>query len=176
MLFEPTAPKRTQLNNIGPMETASASWTDELSRTRAEFSAIKRKLTKILSALGAEQQHADGGGNRQPIPDPVRLLERISALESSMDQLEADCQDVCGKRQVLARETSDALLRNARLIQELSARTGCDIGDDSVDGEQSGGGMPTASGQFWTEDLAELARQREALSMPGSSSDNDAGK
>ena len=176
MPFELTTPKRTQLNTTGTMETASASWADELSRTRAEFSAIKRRLTKIVSALEAEQQHTDGGGNRQPIPDPVRLLERISALESSMDQLEADCQNVCGKRQVLARETADALLRNARLIQELSARTGCDIGDDSVDGEQSGRGMPTASGQFWTEDLAELARQRDALSMPASSSDNDAGR
>ena len=157
------------------MKTVSASWADELSKTRAEFAVIKRRLTNIVSALGAEQQNADGG-NRQPIPDPVRLLERISALESSMDQLEIDCQSVCGKRQVLARETADALLRNARLIQELSARTGCDIGDDSVNGEQSGGGMPTGGDQFWTEDLAELARQRDALSMPASSSDDDAGK
>lgn len=132
------------------------------------------RLSNIVSASGRESN--DDGGNRHPIPDPVRLLERISALESSMDQLEADCHTVCGKRQVLARETADALLRNARLIQELSARTGCDIGDDSVDGEQSGGGMLTESDQFWTEDLAELARQRDALSMPASSSDNDAGK
>lgn len=158
------------------MEKASNSWTDELSRTRTEFATIKRRLANIVSKLGAEQQHADGG-NRKPIPDPVRLLERISALESSMDQLEADCQNVRGKRQVLARETADALLRNARLIQELSARNGCDIGNKSVDGEQSGGGMPIGSDQFWTEDLAELARQRDALSMSASSSDDDdAGK
>ena len=49
----------------------------------------------MASAVGAEQQNADGG-NRQPIPDPLRLLERLSALESSMDQLEIDCQHVCG--------------------------------------------------------------------------------
>jgi hypothetical protein len=36
--------------------------------------------------------------------------------------------------------------------------------------------MPIGSDQFWTEDLAELARQRDALSMSASSSDDDAGK
>ena len=160
------------------MQQASASWTDELSRTRSEFAAIKRRLTKIVASLGeAPSTHtADDNNNRQPIPDPVRLLERISALESAMDQLEIDCQNVCGKRQALARETADALLRNARLIQELSARTGCDIGDGSVDGEQGGGTTAAESDPFWTEDLAELARQRDALGMSTTSSDDDTGK
>ena len=80
----------------------------------------------------------------------------MAALEVSLDQLEVDCREVCAKRQTLAKETADALLRNARLIQELSARTGCDIGNAGVDGD-------IELDRFWTEDLAELAKQRDAL-------------
>jgi hypothetical protein len=160
------------------MKKTSSSWADELSRTRTEFVALKRRLTNIAAALG--ESHADDAVNNngessssspspppnqepRPFPDPVRLLERISALESSMDQLEVDCREVCGKRQTLATEVADALLRNARLIQELSARTDCGIGDDisNVDGES---GRRDGSDAFWTEDLKELAKQRELVS------------
>ena len=134
------------------MEKASASWAAELSRTRAEFSAIKRRLSEVVRRHNSNESAT----TTQPIPDPVRLLERMEALEASLDQLQVDCREVCAKRQTLAKETADALLRNARLIQELSARTGCDIGNAGVDGD-------IELDRFWTEDLAELAKQRDAL-------------
>ena len=88
-----------------------------------------------------------------------------------LDQLEVDCREVCAKRQTLAKETADALLRNAQLIQKLIARTGCDdIGDTGVDGD-------IEHHRFWTEDLAELAKQRDALhnmsALASSSSENE---
>ena len=150
------------------MEKASASWVGELSRTRTEFAALKRRLSEVVR----RHNNNTSATTTQPIPDPVRLLERMSALEASLDQLEVDCREVCAKRQTLAKETADALLRNARLIQELSARTGgCDdIGDTGVDGD-------IGHDRFWTEDLAELAKQRDALhNMPAlasSSSGNE---
>ena len=95
----------------------------------------------------------------------------MAALEVSLDQLEVDCREVCAKRQTLAKETADALLRNAQLIQKLIARTGCDdIGDTGVDGD-------IEHHRFWTEDLAELAKQRDALhnmsALASSSSENE---
>ena len=150
------------------MEKASASWAGELSRTRTEFAALKRRLSEVVR----RHNNNTSATTTQPIPDPVRLLERMSTLEASLDQLEEDCREVCTKRQTLAKETADALLRNDRLIQELSARTGgCDdIGDTGVDGD-------IGHDRFWTEDLAELAKQRDALhNMPAlasSSSGNE---
>ena len=149
------------------MEKASASWVGELSRTRTEFAALKRRLSEVVR----RHNNNTSATTTQPIPDPVRLLERMSTLEASLDQLEVDCREVCTKRQTLAKETADALLRNAQLIQDLSARTGCDdIGDTGVDGD-------IGHDRFWTEDLAELAKQRDALhNMPAlasSSSGNE---
>ena len=150
------------------MEKASASWVGELSRTRTEFAALKRRLSEVVR----RHNNNTSATTTQPIPDPVRLLERMSTLEASLDQLEVDCREVCTKRQMLAKETADALLRNARLIQELSARTGgCDdTGDTGVDGD-------IGHDRFWTEDLAELTKQRDALhNMPAlasSSSGNE---
>ena len=149
------------------MEKASASWVGELSRTRIEFAALKRRLSEVVR----RHNNNTSATTTQPIPDPVRLLERMSTLEASLDQLEVDCREVCAKRQTLAKETADALLRNAQLIQDLSARTGCDdIGDTGVDGD-------IGHDRFWTEDLAELAKQRDALhNMPAlasSSSGNE---
>ena len=149
------------------MEKASASWVGELSRTRTEFAALKRRLSEVV-----RRHNNESATTTQPIPDPVRLLERMSTLEASLDQLEVDCREVCAKRQTLAKETADALLRNAQLIQELSARTGgCDgNGDTGVDGDNG-------HDRFWTEDLVELAKQRDALhNMPAlasSSSGNE---
>jgi len=149
------------------MEKASASWAAELSRTRAEFSAIKRRLSEVVRRHNSNESAT----TTQPIPDPVRLLERMEALEASLDQLQVDCREVCAKRQTLAKETADALLRNAQLIQKLIARTGCDdIGDTGVDGD-------IEHHRFWTEDLAELAKQRDALhnmsALASSSSENE---
>ena len=150
------------------MEKASASWVGELSRTRTEFAALKRRLSEVVR----RHNNNTSATTTHPIPDPVRLLERMSTLEASLDQLEEDCREVCTKRQTLAKETADALLRNAQLIQELSARTGScdDIGDTGVDGD-------IGHDRFWTEDLAELAKQRDALhNMPAlasSSSGNE---
>jgi hypothetical protein len=54
-----------------------------------------------------------------PIPDPVKLLRRMAALESRIDQLKRDAVNVAHGRKDLALSITDIQLKNAHLLQKV---------------------------------------------------------
>jgi len=59
--------------------------------------------------------------NRGPIiPDPVNILDRLAALESSIDAMKKDVSEITQRRTDLAIEVSDLLLNNSVEIHQVS--------------------------------------------------------
>ena len=57
-----------------------------------------------------------------PIPDPVKLLQRLDALESRMEQLRRDCIEVPdGRNEMIALAITNAHADNAHLLQQVSS-------------------------------------------------------
>lgn len=54
-----------------------------------------------------------------PIPDPVKLLRRMAALESRIDQLCRDCVDVADCRQDIVLAVTDLQLKNAHILRKV---------------------------------------------------------
>jgi len=55
-----------------------------------------------------------------PIPDPVKLLRRLVALELRIDQLRRDCADVANGRKEIALAVTDTELKNAHILRKVS--------------------------------------------------------
>lgn len=55
----------------------------------------------------------------EPIPDPVKLLRRLAALESRIDQLRKDCVEVAESKQEMALAVSDIQLKNAHMLRKV---------------------------------------------------------
>eukprot|EP00566_Odontella_aurita_P016842 CAMPEP_0113548160 /NCGR_PEP_ID=MMETSP0015_2-20120614/12744_1 /TAXON_ID=2838 /ORGANISM="Odontella" /LENGTH=257 /DNA_ID=CAMNT_0000448769 /DNA_START=680 /DNA_END=1454 /DNA_ORIENTATION=+ /assembly_acc=CAM_ASM_000160 len=66
-----------------------------------------------------------------PIPDPVKLLRRISALEQSIAVLRTESREVGRLRAEVARGVTESLSKNVLGIRELAIRSGQDNGDNS---------------------------------------------
>lgn len=56
-----------------------------------------------------------------PIPDPVKLLRRLGALESRIEQLKIDCVGVADGKRKMALAVTDLQLKNAHILRKVSA-------------------------------------------------------
>ena len=59
------------------------------------------------------------------IPNPIQLLNRLSALESSLSTLKEDVHDLVLLRPLIASEATNSLLRNYNAIKEVSKWSCC---------------------------------------------------
>lgn len=85
----------------------------ETKACHAVFSCALRNLTRtaLLPILRNRES---------PIPDPVKLLRRLAALESRIDQLGRDCIDVANGRTEIALAVTDIELKNAHILRKVS--------------------------------------------------------
>ena len=56
----------------------------------------------------------------EPIPDPIKLLQRLAALELRIDQLRRDCLDVAGGRKEIAFAVTGVQVDNVRILRQVS--------------------------------------------------------
>lgn len=56
-----------------------------------------------------------------PIPDPIKLLRRLGALESRIEQLKIDCVGVAEGKRTMALAVTDLQLKNAHILRKVSA-------------------------------------------------------
>lgn len=58
--------------------------------------------------------------SEEPIPDPIKLLRRLAALELRIDQLRRDCIDVADGRQEIALAVMGVQVDNVRILRHVS--------------------------------------------------------
>jgi predicted nucleic acid-binding Zn-ribbon protein len=104
----------------GAAGNAAAAWTLELTRAGNDISQAASKLQRAFQ--DASEKALTGN---DPIPDPVKLLRRMAALESRIDQLKRDAVNVAHGRKDLALSITDIQLKNAHLLQKVCYHAEC---------------------------------------------------
>jgi len=107
------------MTDYGAAGNAAAAWTLELTRAGNDISQAASKLQRVFR--DASEKALENGND--PVPDPVKLLRRMAALESRIDQLKRDAVNVAHGRKDLALSITDVQLKNAHLLQKISNGT-----------------------------------------------------
>jgi hypothetical protein len=95
------------------LEAFSEEWSDAVAQTADKLSAVTRQLER------------DWSRSQSTLPDPVKIIRRINALEGSMVQLQECCKSMAGRRHhVLAAAVKQAN-ENEHLLQEVGPRFMC---------------------------------------------------
>ncbi|CAB9519263.1 expressed unknown protein [Seminavis robusta] len=89
--------------------------TEELSRAAQIIQNASHRLQKEF-AQAPEIQTSEG---ERPVPDPVKLIRRICALERAIVDLTADCEEIAQTRSKVAPAVIRAQQENASLVWEL---------------------------------------------------------
>lgn len=55
----------------------------------------------------------------EPIPDPIKLLRRLAALESSMEKLKVECADFVEQRTELVLSVTSLQIENVSRLQQV---------------------------------------------------------
>lgn len=90
------------------VEEASKMWSVELEQIHQDLTDAS---TEIQSSFA---------GSSNSIADPIKILQRIAALESTIKELNSECQEYVRRRPILAEEVTSLLLKNFKDIEELT--------------------------------------------------------
>jgi hypothetical protein len=90
------------------VEEASKMWSVELEQIHQDLTDAS---TEIQSSFA---------GSSNSIADPIKILQRIAALESTIKELNSECQEYVRRRPILAEEVTSLLLKNFKDIEEVS--------------------------------------------------------
>eukprot|EP00980_Cylindrotheca_fusiformis_P004596 scaffold982_cov139-Cylindrotheca_fusiformis.AAC.9 len=93
------------------MEIEARAWTAQLSKAESEILQASQRLEKVFKE--ANMQSGD-----QSIPNPVKLVRRLTALEIALSNLKNDCEMISKKRTEMAKSVMEKQLDNASLIEE----------------------------------------------------------
>mmetsp|Transcript_4918 Transcript_4918/g.5712 ORF Transcript_4918/g.5712 Transcript_4918/m.5712 type:complete len:195 (+) Transcript_4918:47-631(+) len=111
----------------------STSWISELSDTAEKISEITKDMQFSFTKIN-ETRKKD-----ERIPDPVRLIHRLTLLETSMKQLEIDCEEISKGKQTMAVSLLQLQIENANLIRELTASMKDDFSSSATEDDNSSG-------------------------------------
>ncbi len=96
------------------LKQTSSLWSSELEK-------IHRDLTDASIAIQNSFAQSSSNLNNSVAPaDPIKILQRIHALESTIQKLDSECQHYVRRRPVLAEEVTSLLLKNFNDIEELT--------------------------------------------------------
>mmetsp|Transcript_14429 Transcript_14429/g.17540 ORF Transcript_14429/g.17540 Transcript_14429/m.17540 type:complete len:296 (+) Transcript_14429:123-1010(+) len=90
-----------------------------------EFEKANSDLAYASHQIQATFHHHHASASAQcddddPIPDPVDLLGRIAALESTISSLQVECEELVTTRPLLSQQVTSLMLQNYEAIQMLS--------------------------------------------------------
>jgi hypothetical protein len=58
--------------------------------------------------------------SEESIPDPIKLLRRLAALESRIGQLRRDCVEVADERQEIALAVTNVQVDNVHMLRQVN--------------------------------------------------------
>jgi hypothetical protein len=58
--------------------------------------------------------------SEEPIPDPIKLLRRLAALESRIGQLRRDCVEIADGRKEIALAVINVQVDNVRILRQVN--------------------------------------------------------
>ncbi len=93
----------------------------KLEKANSDLSFASNQIQAAFNKAASETLDSVDIG-REEIPDPVKLLHRISLVESSINQLLQECEELTQLRPMLAEQTTSVLLKNFEAIKEVSPR------------------------------------------------------
>ena len=99
------------------VEKAPKIWSLELTNIRENLIGARQEIQSSFASLNSKSGHVAGA---VAVADPIQILQRIDALESTIQKLNGECQDCMRRRPVLAQEVTSLLLQNFRGIEEVS--------------------------------------------------------
>lgn len=91
------------------------SWTSQLTKAESNISQATQSLEKAFKA--ASKISVQSGG--EEIPDPIKLVRRLTALENALGRLQVDCEAIATKRMGIVNSIIKAQNSNVVQIQEM---------------------------------------------------------
>lgn len=61
--------------------------------------------------------------SRQEVPDPIKLVRRLTALEIALGNLKNDCEFISRKRTEIVKSVMETQLENVTQVQEVNWRS-----------------------------------------------------
>ncbi|KAL3938951.1 MAG: hypothetical protein SGBAC_006233 [Bacillariaceae sp.] len=101
------------------MEVEARAWAAQLAKTEADILQASQKLEKVFKQ--ANRQSLQNGG--QEIPDPIKLVRRLTALELALGSLKSDCEFISKKRTDIVKSVMETQLENVTQVQEMMSLT-----------------------------------------------------
>mmetsp|Transcript_20132 Transcript_20132/g.29213 ORF Transcript_20132/g.29213 Transcript_20132/m.29213 type:complete len:139 (+) Transcript_20132:79-495(+) len=98
------------------MEDAARAWSLELTRAGTNLAHATHQLQSAFEEYSSKSVSLGG----EKIPDPIELLERIAALESSIALLQVESQDISNRRVKLVEAVTESLSKNVLAISNVS--------------------------------------------------------
>lgn len=100
------------------IEEAARAWALELTRAATDLSCATHRLQAAFVDCSAKSLTSGG----EPIPDPIKLLRRLSALEASLLTLRSESQEISKRRSELVPQVVETLSKNVLSIRKISMR------------------------------------------------------
>ncbi len=99
------------------VEETTNIWSLELTNIRKNLIEARQEIQSSFASLNSKSGHV---AEAAAVADPIKILRRIDALKSTIQELNGECQDCMRRRPVLAQEVTSLLLQNFRDIEEVS--------------------------------------------------------
>ncbi|CAJ1960925.1 unnamed protein product [Cylindrotheca closterium] len=101
------------------MEVEARAWTAQLAKAEADILQASQKLEKEFKERN--RNSLQNGG--QEIPDPIKLVRRLTALELALENLKNDCEFIATKRTEIVKSVMETQVKNVTQVQEMLGLT-----------------------------------------------------
>eukprot|EP00550_Attheya_septentrionalis_P006029 CAMPEP_0198294144 /NCGR_PEP_ID=MMETSP1449-20131203/21042_1 /TAXON_ID=420275 /ORGANISM="Attheya septentrionalis, Strain CCMP2084" /LENGTH=163 /DNA_ID=CAMNT_0043994015 /DNA_START=14 /DNA_END=505 /DNA_ORIENTATION=+ len=103
---------------MSAIEEAARAWSLALTQAGTDLSEASHKIQATFADSSAKLVSS----GKEEIPDPIKLLRRIAALESAVVALRKESSEVRQKRNQISVEVTDLLCQNAQAIDQMSRK------------------------------------------------------
>ncbi|KAG7356028.1 spindle and kinetochore-associated protein 2 [Nitzschia inconspicua] len=122
---------------------------EALSNAESDISFAARRLENAFKEKNDESiQRGDG-----PVPNPVKIIRRLTALELAMGQLRKDCETISKKRTNIVKSVLSKQHNNVENIEQLLHDTSMGTSD------RHAGRQNTIDERNWGELTSEIKMQ-----------------
>jgi hypothetical protein len=100
---------RSSGGSIGCSSSIDRSWTSQLSKAERDISLSSQRLENAFKENRSHDdsfQQSDGNGPHV-LPNPIKMIRRLTALEIAIGQLGQDCEMISEKRKNIVQSVID---------------------------------------------------------------------